>query len=257
MATTSDAAVPDHDASHPVAASFCDSLFEALGQRISGLKRAKTRGWCCFFPEGQKRFAYVKHRKKRPGLEVWFFGESSDASLYPLLQIRERKPTSPGGFAKNFKARFYLDDSKQVQPACELLASNTPPIGAALHGDESNVLHLGIRCAEELDIEGTKTEIVLLRSKRSRKLRDKAFKAANGVCCVCDRDFTKVLGGRGVRVLQVHHRDQLSARVAPSVTKIGDLAVVCANCHLLLHLDSDKALGVQKLREMLRADGGF
>jgi hypothetical protein len=112
-----------------------------------------------------------------------------------------------------------------------------------------------IHFAEESDIEGTKTEVLGIISKRSRRLRHLAFEAANGVCGVCGRDFSKVLGGRGVRVLQVHHRDQLSARDVPAVTKVSDLAVVCANCHLLLHLDPGKALTVEELQEMLRADG--
>jgi hypothetical protein len=115
----------------------------------------------------------------------------------------------------------------------------------------------GIRLAKESDIEGLKTEARLIRTKRSRKLRDAAFNAAQGVCCVCDRDFSKLLNGRGVRVLQVHHRDQLAAREAPSVTKQTDLAVVCANCHLLLHLDSKEALSIQDLRDMLQADGFY
>ena len=114
---------------------------------------------------------------------------------------------------------------------------------------------LPVRFAEESDIEGIKTEVVQLKSKRSRKLRDSAFEAALGVCCVCRRDYSKVLGGQGVRVLQVHHCEQLAARDAPAVTKITDLAVVCANCHLLLHLDSKKALNVEELRTMLVADG--
>jgi hypothetical protein len=109
--------------------------------------------------------------------------------------------------------------------------------------------------ASLFDLEGLKTETQVFRTKRSRKLRDAAFVAANGVCCVCDRDFSKQLGGRGKRVLQVHHRDQLSAREVPSLTKLSDLAVVCANCHLLLHLDPKNALKVEDLREMLRADG--
>jgi Zn finger protein HypA/HybF involved in hydrogenase expression len=108
--------------------------------------------------------------------------------------------------------------------------------------------------AEESDIEGTKTEITSVKTKRSRKLRDLAFKYARGICCVCRRDYSKVLAGRGVRVLQVHHRDQLSARDAPTITKVSDLAVVCANCHLLLHLDPGKALSVEELRQMLQAD---
>lgn len=109
--------------------------------------------------------------------------------------------------------------------------------------------------AEESDIEGLMTEVVRFHRKRSRKMRDRAFQKAKGICCVCGRDYSKLLGGHGVRVLQVHHREQLAARDAPSVTTVSDLAVVCANCHLLLHLDSDKALSVDVLREMLRKDG--
>ena len=109
--------------------------------------------------------------------------------------------------------------------------------------------------ADESDIEGTKTEVLRFTTKRSRRLRDLAFRAANNICSVCDRDFSTMLDGRGVLVLQVHHRLQLASRDAPSVTKLSDLVVVCANCHLLIHLDSKKALPVQTLRNMLRANG--
>jgi hypothetical protein len=113
----------------------------------------------------------------------------------------------------------------------------------------------GARYGDEGDIEGTKTEVLRLTTKRSRRLRDLAFRAANNICSVCDRDFSTVLDGRGVRVLQVHHRKQLAARDAPSLTKVSDLVVVCANCHLLIHLDPKKALSVRTLRNMLRANG--
>jgi hypothetical protein len=109
--------------------------------------------------------------------------------------------------------------------------------------------------AGEGDIEGMKTEVLRLTTKRSRRLRDLAFKAANNICSVCDRDYSKVLDGDGVRVLQVHHRKQLAARNAPSITKLRDLVVVCANCHLLIHLNPNKALSVHTLRKMLRATG--
>ncbi|HEY2412056.1 MAG TPA: hypothetical protein VGI40_07425 [Pirellulaceae bacterium] len=107
------------------------------------------------------------------------------------------------------------------------------------------------------DIEGLRSEVVLLRTKRSQKLRKAALLLARGKCCVCNLNFLQLLKGRGVRVLQVHHRDQLSVRKVPSVTKQSDLAVVCANCHLLLHLDPKKALSVEQLRKMLRADGFY
>lgn len=111
--------------------------------------------------------------------------------------------------------------------------------------------------ADESDIEGLKTEVRQFKPTRSRKLRDKAFQSAHAVCCVCRRDFSKLLGGRGVRVLQVHHRLQLSSRETPMITRLADLAVVCANCHLLLHLDPKNALSVERLRKMLQPQDGL
>lgn len=109
--------------------------------------------------------------------------------------------------------------------------------------------------ADESAIEGTKTEVVQKQTKRSRKLRDKALNLAHGVCSVCKRDFSELLRGRAVRVLQVHHCKQLAPSDKPKVTKLSDLAVVCANCHLLLHLDPKNALSIAALREMLEEDG--
>lgn len=109
--------------------------------------------------------------------------------------------------------------------------------------------------ADESAIEGTVTEIWQVRRERNQKLRDKAYRAAKGICCVCGFDFAKLLGGRGVRVLQVHHRKQLASSDQPRVTKFSDLAVVCANCHLLLHLDPKNALSVKTLRTLLVEDG--
>ena len=109
--------------------------------------------------------------------------------------------------------------------------------------------------ATEFDIEGTRTEVRYFARHRSRRrLRVAAFERACGVCLVCGKDFSKVLDGRGIRVLQVHHRRQLSSRQVPAVTTIEDLAVVCANCHMLLHLNPEEALSVEVLRDMLVRD---
>ena len=57
-----------------------------------------------------------------------------------------------------------------------------------------------IRFAEASDIEGLRVEASTVTLTRSRHLRDLAFNKANGICCVCNRDFTKVLEGRGVNL---------------------------------------------------------
>jgi len=55
-----------------------------------------------------------------------------------------------------------------------------------------------------------------------------------------------------MRVLQVHHKKQLGWKSTPKLTKSSDLAVVCANCHMLIHMNPKKALSIDKLRVMLK-----
>jgi len=67
-------------------------------------------------------------------------------------------------------------------------------------------------------------------------------------------DFSCVLGGIGRAVLEVHHRKQLSSYDVPTVTSIHDLAVVCSNCHALIHSDAKAAFTVEALRALLSGE---
>jgi predicted HNH restriction endonuclease len=100
-------------------------------------------------------------------------------------------------------------------------------------------------------VEGIITETVRYVRGRSQELRKSALDAAQGVCSVCEVDFSKILNGQGVRVLQVHHRKQLAASDAPRITHLKDLAVVCANCHMLIHKNPKHALSVEAVKKML------
>jgi len=141
----------------------------------------------------------------------------------------------------------YLEKYPRLKPVLDELFGSASSPRATVPSTDSQF-------ADASAIEGIKTEALRLVSKRSRKLRNEALRAAEGRCCVCMRDYDKLLEGRGVRVLQVHHRKQLAARKIPSITKLVDLAVVCANCHMLLHLDPKKAMKVEKLRQLLGND---
>ncbi len=99
--------------------------------------------------------------------------------------------------------------------------------------------------------EGEPVEHRSYRRKRDRSLRDAAMNRSKGKCEVCAKNYSKVLGGKGLRMLEVHHRKQLASNKAPRITKISDLAVVCANCHALIHFDPKKAIPVGRLKSML------
>lgn len=84
---------------------------------------------------------------------------------------------------------------------------------------------------------------VALSRHRARKrwLRDEKIaqvKGANGgrlPCQTCGFDFFEVYGEIGRDYAQVHHLKPLSDRTKPSLTKLSDLAVLCANCHVMVH----------------------
>ena len=54
-------------------------------------------------------------------------------------------------------------------------------------------------------------------------------------CEVCSMSFAKVFGDHGDGFIEVHHRVPLSEYVSETITSLDDLALVCANCHRMLH----------------------
>lgn len=109
------------------------------------------------------------------------------------------------------------------------------------------------RSKEALAVEGILTESRRTSRSRSPALRKQKLAQANGHCEACRVNFAKLPGGLdGLRVLTVHHRQQLSAFDEPRTTSLQDLAVLCANCHMLVHSDRRKAMPVEELAKRLR-----
>lgn len=82
----------------------------------------------------------------------------------------------------------------------------------------------------------------LVDTKRKRVLKDKGCLA----CEVCGFDFEKCYGDLGREFCEVHHLRPLSEANAGKKTTLGDLAVVCSNCHRMLHR-SAKPLSIKAL----------
>jgi hypothetical protein len=98
-------------------------------------------------------------------------------------------------------------------------------------------------------LEGIAREVTVMARRRSRKLRNLALKRSRGICEACGTDYSALFGGKGLHVLQVHHRRQLALQDAPKLTSPDDLAVVCANCHAIIHADCLCAMSVEALRD--------
>ena len=54
-------------------------------------------------------------------------------------------------------------------------------------------------------------------------------------CEVCDIDFDRCYGERGRGFIEAHHKIPVSQLDGKKKTRIEDLALVCSNCHRMLH----------------------
>ncbi|CAB4791415.1 MAG: hypothetical protein F2737_01490 [Actinobacteria bacterium] len=99
-------------------------------------------------------------------------------------------------------------------------------------------------------MEGIRTESRSIN--RNASLRAAAIARSQGMCECCGTNYSKVAGGLGRRCLVVHHKKQLKDSDQPVETKLDELAVVCANCHMMIHADPNKAMKVGRLRQRMR-----
>lgn len=100
--------------------------------------------------------------------------------------------------------------------------------------------------------EGETVEQRTYVRERDRRLRNEVMNQSKGFCEGCGTDYSKKLDGKAIRVLQVHHKKQLGWSDKPRLTKTSDLAVLCANCHLLIHIDPKKPITVKSLRNWIK-----
>lgn len=89
------------------------------------------------------------------------------------------------------------------------------------------------------------------RSLREEKLRDVLNRLGRLRCEVeyCGFDFNVAYGSLGSGFAHVHHKRPLAALRGPTKTTLADLAVVCPNCHAMIHRDGE----ARSLDEVSRA----
>ncbi len=88
--------------------------------------------------------------------------------------------------------------------------------------------------------EGKKVERVHTASERDSRVITLAkvnFLAEHGklYCIACGFDFEKIYGERGQGYIEAHHTIPVSEMKEGHETRPEDIALVCANCHRILH----------------------
>lgn len=83
-----------------------------------------------------------------------------------------------------------------------------------------------------------------------QKKRSVLEKTGKLECEVCEFDFQKKYGELGLGYIECHHIIPLSQFQVSKKTKLEDLALVCSNCHRMLH-KSISTLGIAELKAIL------
>lgn len=89
-------------------------------------------------------------------------------------------------------------------------------------------------------------DVKLVETKKKTVLRSTGKLA----CEVCDFDFHKSYGDLGKGFIECHHNKPLSSYTVKQKTSIVDLALVCSNCHRMLHRNREN-MTIEGLRGVL------
>lgn len=166
---------------------------------------------------------------------------------YPLNTYGRGFRIAQGLYLRQCTEKLYqlLDDALGVGPTLAVMA--TPAIGlapkASLNQSEAQ--------------EGVRKMRETYFFARNRKLADAVKKLRNYTCEACGFNFLQKYGKHGQAFAECHHKNPLSERPEELWTKavtttLNDVAVLCANCHRMIH-KARVAMSVEKLRDIIAA----
>lgn len=121
-----------------------------------------------------------------------------------------------------------------------VLAYLTAELGRALPSPAWASFHQGAVPEDDEWMEGASVEGVRVHRRRERALRDlkvaEVLRHGGRLACeVCGHDFEAAYGEIGEGYVQIHHLAPLALRDGAERTELAELALLCANCHVMAH----------------------
>lgn len=172
---------------------------------------------------------------------ISFFCAKTKKKNAVLLDENKRIP-----FSKTFRSVWYADGDDYV---ANQYAQN---IAKCITKGDAKIPPLTSRIVPDIDEaeEGSARYRIHLIRERDRKLVEKKKKSQKNLSCeVCNFNFKKIYGEN---YCEVHHKVPLSALEKNKKTKLSDLAIVCSNCHRMLHHKRREILSIEELRKRIK-----
>lgn len=100
--------------------------------------------------------------------------------------------------------------------------------------------------------EGRRAVVYTTRYERSPILRKRAIQIHGTTCMACNFNFYEFYGVRGKDYIEVHHLIPLSTLDEEfEINPVTDMAVVCSNCHRMIHRERNNILSIAELKQII------
>jgi predicted HNH restriction endonuclease len=179
-----------------------------------------------------------------------------------ISEIRNKNPDLANAIIKHYEILMQGANTSEIKKAtdevnkCEFLAFGLTNASSVLKAIE-------IDSFPETDIDANiqgKEGKLLYRThaykERDRSFADRAkkhYRAKSGgklLCVACDLDPTVQYGENGERCIEAHHKIPIEELQPDSITLVEDMAMVCANCHKIIH-SRKPCLTIEEVRTLL------
>ncbi len=181
------------------------------------------------------------------------FDSHLSASIRIGWRTFQRAPNPLSANSKKILDRFTDLSEKDIWPLIEryarLKAAEYPQVFDELIGLQESEVDYG-----KAQTEGGRKMIISHRIERMPSLRWSALQIHGYNCMVCGFNFEEAYGKWGKGFIEVHHvRPLFQAKEEKTLTNPEtDLAVVCANCHRMIHRKRECVLTLEELKSKIK-----
>lgn len=182
---------------------------------------------------------HILHSSQVIDLKMRFAAIAADVAALPSILKRD---AALGQAIRKHVASLKKNSAVIRTTADDVIALEAKVFGKSNAAAVSTIISLPPTPLED-DIKGKEGRVLTrLHSYRERdrklvKRAKDAFKLKHGklYCECCGNDPKDTYGERGEDRVQAHHRTPVEELMPDSVTKAEDLAMVCPNCHDIIH----------------------
>lgn len=175
-----------------------------------------------------------------------------DGIYMKLMNIMHLDPQAPSGLPRNSNMdkevwNEYSNDTQRLSIVAkkieEIVETENPFLRSVNIDNEYE--------ASEGQIITKQHKVYERDSKLINKKKEQVLKSGGKLICeVCNFDFFRKYGERGHGFIECHHNIPVSTIPKGYKTKLGDLSLLCANCHRMIHKQKPW-LSIQELRNLV------